>query len=102
MRIKYQPTVPNSLNSSLSGKIECEILDSSEFTWDGVDKLFKKDYTLKSDKTFVGMIANPKNGAALLGAFYASNNEMIVSGWIPSTATTIDEAYKFNVIIFYK
>ena len=88
---------------SLSGKIECEIFDSSEFTWENTNKYFKKYYTLKSDKTLVGMIANVKNGAALLDAYYRKNDKnIIVSGWIPSSATPIGEEYEFNLIILYK
>ena len=49
------------------------------------------------------MIANVKNGAALLDAYYRKNDKnIIVSGWIPSSATPIGEEYEFNLIILYK
>ena len=87
--------------SRLSGEIECEIHDSSEFTWYNESKKFKKPYTLKSGKTLVGIIANSRNSDALIGAYYGDGN-IVVIGWVPINASSIGENNEFSVCILYK
>jgi hypothetical protein len=94
--------LPYSSTQSTKQKID-EIVDSfvtlddTGFTWDSYNKRFSRSLSLSSYKA---IIVNATNGAAVMGAFYSSQNSMLyVYGFIPSSGESINDAYHFKVLI---
>ena len=94
--------LPYSSTQSTKQKIDEIIdnfitLDDTGFTWDSGSKRFSRSLSLTSYKA---IIVNATNGAAVMGAYYASqSSKLYVYGFIPSLGEPIDDAYHFGVLI---
>jgi hypothetical protein len=94
--------LPYSSTQSTKQKID-EIVDSfvtlddTGFTWNSSNKRFGRSLSLSGYKA---IIVNATNGAAVMSAFYSSQNSMLyVYGFIPSTGESIGDTYRFKVLI---